>query len=471
MSKKVAIIDLGSNSARLALMQIAEDGSYQLLDEIQEVVRIAEKTGPEKMIQPSAIERAVQAVKTFRKFCDANKVAEIYSVATAAIRNAHNGQAVLETIHQETGILFRVLSGEEEARYEYLGVVNNLSFDNALIVDIGGGSTELILCQNRKMVRCTSLSFGAVTITDNFIANPVINPDEIKKLNTFLYAQYANVSWLKEAQGLEVIGVGGTMRNLGRIDRKKLKYSFDILRNYILPSARAVAIYFKLQNTSLAERKTIPGISKGRVDIIVGGVAIAATLLNHTKAPNIRVSGSGLREGLFYENLFKDQAVPIVDDVVEHSIQNLINGYQVRKTHVEHVAKLSLFLFDQLCSCYGYGAAERKLLRIAALLHNLGAMICYYDYHRHTMYILLNARINGLTHREQILIAFITACHSKVCLKSQFKQYADILLPNDENIVRRLGSLLKMGKKFNKHGAGMIEDVICAMKKGAIKIS
>ncbi|MCL4441616.1 MAG: Ppx/GppA family phosphatase [Firmicutes bacterium] len=470
MSKNIGIIDLGSNSIRLILMKIGKNGSYKLLDEIKETARIGENMGPERVIKGPAIDRAVQTTKLLQKFCRTNRADGVHGVATAAIRSAVNGGEVLETIMKETGVSFRILSEQEEAHYEYLGVVNSLEFNDALLVDIGGGSTELILCRDRKIVHWASLPIGAVNLTENFLPSTVPQPDEVKQLEKYLADQFATIPWLESARGLEIIGVGGTIRNLGRIDRKRTRYSLNLLHNYRIHSERVKEIYHHLQKTTVEERKAIPGLSKERADIILGGLAEVSKLLDYTGAPGIRISGAGLREGVFYEYLFRDWPEPVVDNVTEHSVQNFMDLYQVRRYHAEHVAKLSLSLFDQLRPLHGYGLWERKILRIAALLHDVGNVVSYYNHHKHTMYVLLNARLNGLSHRELVLVSLVAACHGKIDLKFKLQQHSDVLFPQDGNMVRRLGVLIRMAENLDRTEAGVVQDVICTIKEKEVQI-
>lgn len=470
MSKNIGIIDLGSNSIRLILMRIEANGSYRLLDEIKETARIGESMGPERVIKLPAIERAVQTIKLFQKFCRANKADNVYGVGTAAVRDAVNGVEVLEGIMKETGVSFRVLDCEEEARYDYLGVVNSMEFNDALIVDIGGGSTELILCRDREIAHWTSLPLGAVNLTEEFLSSPIPQAEEIKRMENYIRNQYATVPWLEAAKGMEIIGVGGTIRNLGRIDRKRTRYSLNLLHNYRIHKERIKEIYQSLQQKSIDERKATPGLSKERADIILGGFAAASSLVDYIGAPGIRISGSGLREGVFYEHLFREWPRPIVENVTEHSVQNFMDLYQVRRHHAEHVAKLSLSLFDQLRPLHGYGLWERKILRVAALLHDVGNVVSYYNHHKHTMYVLLNARLNGLSHRELVLVALIAACHGKIDLKFKLQQHSDVLFPQDGILVRRLGVLLRMAENLDRTEAGVVEDVICTIKEKEVQI-
>ena len=471
MSERIGIIDLGSNSIRLILMNIGNDGSCKLLDEIKESARISEKMGPEKVIKLAAMSRAVQTVKLFKKFADINRVDTVIGVATAAVRSAVNGNELLSAVKNETGLTFRILSGEEEASYEYLGVVNTFDFNNALIMDIGGGSTELILCQNRQMVQCASLPFGAVSLTENFLSCPIPQTEEIKKLEDFLFSQYSNLPWLEFAKGMEVLGVGGTIRNLGRMCSRLNNYSFNILHNYCLNTMQARHIYNQLKSITIDERKGVPGLSKERADIIVGGVAAVVKLLEFTDTSVLRISGAGLREGVFFEYLYKKWPKSVMDNVSERSVQNFMNLYGVRRHHAEHVAKISLSLFDQLRPLHGYELWERKLLRMAALLHDVGNIVSYYNHHKHTMYILLNDGIKGLSHRENILVALIASSHGKIEMKNVLKEHADILLPQDVMLVRKLGLLLKMAENLDRSESSVVEDVVCNIDEKEVRIT
>ncbi|MCF8011359.1 MAG: Ppx/GppA family phosphatase [Clostridiales bacterium] len=470
MSKNVGIIDLGSNSVRLNLMQIKHNGAYRFLDDIKETVKLAEGMGPEKKIKQEPMNRAVKAVKLFKRFCQANEVENTIGVATAAVRTAVNNKQILDILYKETGIHFRVLSEMEEARYGYYGVINSMSVSNGIIVDIGGGSTELVLCRNRKMVEYVSLPFGAITLTEKYISSPWIKDGEIKRLENYIYNKLTEITWLKNANKLNIVGIGGTIRNIARVHKNKINYSVDLIHNYFLSYNQAKRIYSSFQNVSADERKSFAGLSKDRVDIIVGGSAMAIILMKYLESPGVVVSGFGLREGLFYEYMFSNRKSIVLNDVTERSVQNMMLLYNVRKSHVEHVAKLSLSLFDQLAPLHGHDTWERNLLRKASLLHDLGTVVSYYNCHKHAMYILLNTRINGLTHREQVLIAHIVAYSGKINLKENFKKYADVFVLKDNKLVRKLGILLRMAICLDRSEAGIVNDIECIIKEKEVEI-
>jgi exopolyphosphatase/guanosine-5'-triphosphate,3'-diphosphate pyrophosphatase len=470
VSTTIGIIDLGSNSIRFTLMQTASDGSYTLLEEIKETARIGENMGIEKIIKQPALERAVQTVRLMQRFSRANKVDTILGVATAAVRSAVNGDELLQAIREETGLIIRTLSGGEEARYAYLGVINTIDLSDGLIIDIGGGSTEIILCRDREMVCHTSLPFGAVNLTEDFLPALLPGPGELTRLEEYLHSSYSSLSWLGSARGLPLIGVGGTVRSLGRIDRKRVNYSFSVLHGYWVTAGRVRQIYSLLGNARVDERKSIPGLSKDRADIILAGAAAVVKLLDLTDSPGVRISGSGVREGVFFEHLFAGRSAPVLEDVAEQTVLNLMSLYRVKKQHAMQVAKLSLALFDQLRPIHGYGSLERRLLRFAALLHDVGNAIGFFAHPKHTMYILLNSRLDGLTHREAVLTALIAAYHGKIELKTVLQQYGDVLLPGDAELVRRLGTLVRMSENLDRSESGVVEDLACTIGEKEILI-
>lgn len=472
MEEKIGIIDLGSNSARLVLMKIYPNQSFKLIDEIKETTRLGAGLGEENLLQPESIKRTVASVKLFTKLCRINQIDQIIAVATAAVRNARNQEKFLEILYIETGIKFRVLTGEEEAYYVYQGVVNSLALENGLIVDIGGGSTELILMKKRKLVHSISLPFGAVTLTEKFLnKKEKSTAQQLKKLEGFIQENLQKVEWLAKETNIVLLGIGGTIRNIAKINRRYRKYPLELIHNYTIGIKDLQDIYQDLKNRDLEERKKVPGLSKERADIIIGGMAIIEGLSNFTKAKELVAGGNGLREGLFYNYLLGKKGLEMVEDVLEHSLENFMLLYDIRKSHAQHVYKLVLSLYDQLQQLHKLGQAERKLLRVCALLHDCGISINYYNHSKHTFYLLLNSRLNGFSHRELVMAAFICTLHDEEELKKkQLSQYKDLLSEKDYQIIYQLGILLRIGTSLDRSATGIVETVHCQIRDKTVEI-
>jgi len=471
MEEKLGVIDLGSNSVRLMIMQTYANGSFKLIDEIKEGVRLSEGMIKDGLLQPRAIKRTIETIGLFTKLCSTNGIDKIIAVASAAVREAVNQKEFLAQLSQETGIKFRVLSGEEEAYYVYQGVVNSLEIKDGIIVDIGGGSTEIVKIKDRNLVESVSVPFGTVNLTEKFLGTNKNNGSQLEKMESFLQEILHEMPWLRKEKNPSLIGVGGTMRNLAKIDRRRKKYPLEIIHNYRLSTQDLHNIYQEIKVTNSEQRKKIAGLSKDRTDIIMAGFAMIEAISQFTKAKTLIISGNGLREGIFYNYLLGQRGAVMVEDVLSHSVENFMGFYGIRKHHAKHVCKLVLKLFDQLQELHGLGSEERKLLWVSSLLHDCGIAINYYNHSRHTFYLLTNSRLNGLSHRELVICAFICVLHSQEEVRKRgLAQYSDLLEEADYEKIYKLGILLRICTGLDRSTTGIVGDVNCQMKDDYVEI-
>lgn len=471
MEEKIGVIDLGSNSVRLMLMRIYPNGSFKLIDEIKEGVRLSQGMGKDGYLQPGAVKRNVETIRLFTKLCQTNGIERIIAVATAAVRAAANQQEFLDQLYQETGIHFRVLSGEEEAYYVYQGVVNSLETKNGIIIDIGGGSTEIIKIRDRELIHSISLPFGAVNLTENFLNKDKNSSSQLEKMESFLQGIFSQIPWLEEEKNVRLLGIGGTIRNLAKIDRRRKNYPLEITHNYHLTAQDLYGIYEDVKIMNLEQRKKVPGLSKDRADIIIAGFAIVNGISQFIKAKELIVSGNGLREGIFYNYLLGKRNLIMVEDVLAHSVENFMRFYDIREHHANHVCKLVLKMFDQLQELHGLGEEERKLLWVSSLIHDCGISINYYNHSRHTFYLLTNSRINGLTHRQLVMCAFICVLHSQEDVKKKcLIKYKDLLGEEDYQKIYKLGVLLRICTGLDRSTTGIVEDLRCRLGSNYVEI-
>lgn len=507
LEERVAVADFGSNSTRLMLMNVYPDGSFKLVDEIREPLRLAEHLDANGFFTPEIVQRTLETCRVFAEFCRAQQATRVIAVATSAMREAKNGRELTRRIFEETGLLFRILSGEEEAYYGYLGVINTLDIPNGLIVDIGGGSAEIVKVSRREAVEKTSLPIGAITLTRSFLDADSIGGDQVRRLEKHLIQNFAAVPWIQASLDPQLIrskdssdrkgsknrskgssdknesaragggdlepfprttspllvGLGGTVRNIAKIYKRRANYPLDLLHGISVPITAVYDIYNDLRVMTLAQRKEVIGLSPARADIIVAGVAVICMLARAMGASELLVSGRGLRDGLFFDHLLGGgKGAPLVDDPAMYAARNLMRYYQVPEIHTQHVAALTLSLFDQLAELHGLSSAERRLLHIAALLHDVGIAVNYYNHSAHGLYLLTRAGIDGLSHRELVMVAYIVAAHS--ASGSPFKRWPDyrtLLNEQDEEAVGKLGVLLRLAEALDRTENGHIRAVKC----------
>ena len=460
MTERVAIIDLGSNSVRLIIMQIYSNSAYNLVYQQKEIVRLSEGLDPAALLQPAAMQRTINTLKLFAKRCEMFKTDKILAFATAAVRLAQNSTEFSAKVQEETGITLKVIDGVTEALFGFLGTINTIDISDALLFDLGGGSLELTLIKNRAIVSSVSLPFGSVTTTERFKLKDKISELQLQEIRSYITNEFNKIAWLKEL-GLPLVGIGGTIRNIAKIDQRKKNYLFPKLHNYRLGCIAFEHLWQSLHSLSLKQRQKVPGMSSDRADVIISGTTIIKCLLDITKSDRIIVSGCGLREGAFFQYYFASrQENSIVPDILEHSANNILLYHNADYEHAKHVAELAENMFEGWEQLHKLDKRDKLLLRVGALLHDIGISINYYDHSRHSAYLIENARLFGLTHREQLLCALIAGWHTGISNKYfRNKSYAEFLDEKDWDKARKLSTLLALAESLDITQSKLIKKV------------
>ncbi|NGQ96562.1 Ppx/GppA family phosphatase [Brevibacillus sp. SYP-B805] len=467
--EKIAIIDMGSNTIRMVIFQVAEH-AYHLIDDTKETVRLSEYMGAEMTLKPAAVDRALAALQRFMKLCRSRDVKTVIPVATAAVRGARNREEFLGRVEQETGLAFRVLSGEEEAYYGFLGVINGFREECGYTLDIGGGSSEITLFEGRALSSAISMPFGALTLTERFRSKAGDGRVEAEELRRYLRTAFGREAWLGSRRGLPVIGLGGTVRNIARVHRHLIHYPLESAHQYAMSKEQVDETLRMLSGLSLRQLQELPGLSKDRADLIVAGGMIIQTLMEAVEAPILLISGNGLREGLFYEHMQQRSPEGRGDDVLMNEVVNMMRYYHVDERHATHVAHLALRLFDELAPLHGMGEEERLLLAAAAHLHDVGVAVSFYEWQRHTFYVLLHSKMAGLTHRERLMTALIASFKNRKKMREISSPYHGLLRPGDEETVQKLGILLLLARALDRSRSSDIQDLTCCADGKRVRI-
>ena len=467
--KKIAIIDIGSNSIRLVIVQINKDNSFRIVDEIKRSVRLGKDMTSKGELNSSRIDNAISTLAFFKRLCFIQDISEILAVATEAVRKATNQIEFLNRVKSELSIDIRVLTGIEEAYYDYFGSINSMDFSDALIMDIGGSSSELILVKNRKLKASISLPFGAINLTEKFSLQKVMNDKSEAEIKTFLTSLYKDIPWLKEVKNIPIIGIGGTIRNIGKLHKRKTNYPIDNLHNYIIPTNEVITIYDQVKVKDSFQRKKLKGLSKERADIFVGAAASLVTLIEYLNIKELHVSGSGLRDGVLYEYIFNSK-IPL-NDVLDFSLNNHLLNYKIDIKHPSHVWMLTKTLYNELNTIIDIPINPYKILKTAAMLHDIGILISYFDHHKHSSYMIANSKINGLTHKEQLMASYIAALHRKNEFKIDLKLYQNLITKQDLDIIDKLSILLRISESLDSCLNGNIQFISCSIGLDTVTIT
>lgn len=447
--ERLGIIDIGSNSIRLVVYEQTDAGAYRVIDESKESARLSERLDKDGRISDKDLQYITAIVHRFQLLCSNYGAIRVRAVATAAVRNSPDSVRIASYLQEHTGLHIEVLSGEEEARLGFLGMINTIEMEDGFLIDIGGGSTEVLLFRDRAIVKSVSFPFGAVNMMKRFGKTNELDDAAARELGEVVRKEIAMHPWIAESPGLPLVGLGGTVRSLCKIDQRSRKYSLPLTHNYQMTGQEVERWIMYLRSLTFEQRKRIDGLSKDRADLIVPGLVILDSVLRYTGASHLVVSGSGLRDGIFYETL--RPACPQFSNVLEHSVHNLLALHpSVSLNHVEQVERLALKLFADLSGEHGFSDRVGKYLRIAALLYRIGITINFYNFYKHTYYLLAHSRVDGLMHREILLCALIASFKTEKRLRPLFDNHRDLLADSDFSLITRLGSLLQLAVALDR---------------------
>jgi exopolyphosphatase/guanosine-5'-triphosphate,3'-diphosphate pyrophosphatase len=437
--RRLAVVDLGSNSFRLVVFTWEEGRWWKRTDEIHEAVRIGEGLDAAGTLQPEPMARALETVELYAHFCRATGIDDVRAVATSAIRDAGNRDEFL----RRAALDVQVLSTEEEAYYGYLATVNSTTLSNGVALDIGGGSMQLTRVEDRRAAAMASWPLGAVRMTERFLARERVKPKHLKALRAHVAECLEDAPWLRDGGGIAAIG--GTVRNLAAAAELAEDLPSFGVQGFPLRRKMLDELVDRFANLTPAERAKVPGIKPERGDLILAGAVVVQSVMEAGGFDVLEVTEAGLREGVFFASLLADRDPPLFEDVREASVRNLAAQYNADEAHTEHVAALALSMWDAL----GPGdPLERELLWAAAMLHDIGMTIDYDDHHKHSRYLILNAGLPGFSPRETVLVGQIARYHRKG--RPGLGPYAAIAEDGDEELVTRCATVLRLAEELER---------------------
>lgn len=465
--RRIAVIDLGSNSARVVVISSRARFSYHLEDEIREIVRLREGMTAAGL-SDAAMQRGLFTLSLFKGFCDSLSVDHVIATATSAVREAANGPAFLQRVEDEVGLKLRILDGHEEAYYGVLGALGAIDLHDGVVLDIGGGSAQLSQVQHRTFARGQALTLGSLALTERFVRNDPIQKSEVKAICAEIERQLDTVNWLAEGKG-PLVGLGGTIRNLAKISAAREKFPLPSINGMALTHRSLEQTIKLLCDLPLSQRRRIPGLVRDRADIILPGALVVRAVLNRLGQTQLVVSENGLREGLFFEQFWNQQAAPVVENLREFAVLNLARFYGFQEAHALHVRHLCRRLFEQLSSIHGLGATEREWLDAAALLHDIGTKIRYNDHHKHSQTLILNNGLPGFAAREVAMIALLARFHRKG--SPSVGSFDSLLEQGDQQRLQQLSAILRLAEYLERGRNGVVEDVSVRVGENEIEIA
>jgi exopolyphosphatase/guanosine-5'-triphosphate,3'-diphosphate pyrophosphatase len=452
MSARRAVVDLGSNSFRLVIFQTGEGGWWKRTDVLTEMVRIGGELEPDGSMSAQRMAHALETLRVFAAFCATSGIhpGDVEAVATSAIRDATNGVEFVERAQRATGLAIRILPQDEEAWFSYVAAVNSTSLVDGVVLDLGGGSLELVEVRDRAATAIASWPLGSVRTTERFLPGDdgPAKPGAVAKLREHARRELESAPWL-HGDHQRMVGLGGSVRNLAAAACRAAELPLDSVQGFVLTPDALDTLVEELAGRSPADRDRVPGIKQGRGEVILGGAVVLQAVLEATGAPGIEVTEAGLREGIFLAGQLAPADPPLVPCVRRTSVRNLARQHGVDLAHAEHIASLAHQLLEALPGAGLPAPGEPELVEAAALLHDVGLAVDYDAHHKHSSYLILGAGLPGFTPREVALIASMARYHRKGT--PSLGPLAPLCLPGDEELLLRGAALLRIAEQLERN--------------------
>jgi exopolyphosphatase/guanosine-5'-triphosphate,3'-diphosphate pyrophosphatase len=506
---KLAAIDIGSNSIHLVIVRAVKGQHPEIIDREKEMVRLGAGTLREHRLSKKTIERAITTLRRFKKMAEHNGADPIIATATSAVRESRNSDQFIEQVRKEVGLDVQVLPGVEEARLIAMAVSEVTDFNNrrALIIDIGGGSTEFIITGGGEPQLMLSLRLGAVRLAEEFITTDPISIEQRNRLVANIRSDFTRAAAEIKNAGYDfVIGSSGTVLNMvNAVVQADEPYGSEDVTDYE-PFSQTVTLdkiewlNRKLGRMTLRERRRVPGIEKGRADIIAAGGLLLQCVLSELGAPEITSCDWSLREGVILNYLRRRREAhtapeiqpsaalasqedtllyPVTDDSIldvrARSVLSVARRYDYDVAHSHHVVRLATRIFDDTKELHQLNAQDRKLLQYAAILHDIGYHIAHNNHHRHGLYLIKNSEMPGFSGDEIAMMATMVRYHrgslprksSDARSRHEHEDYYALDRGQRAQMLR-LASILQIADGLDRSHQQLISDVRCEVADGTV---
>ena len=471
-ARRIAAIDVGSNSVRQIVADVTDDGGITVVDEMKEAPRLGADLDVTGVLGTTAMERAALAVGRMATLARQLGATRIEAVATSAVRDASNGEQFVARVRQEAGLQLRIIDGAGEARLSWLSAIAHfdVGVGRTVVMDIGGGSLELALAADGVLDDLVSLPFGALRLTERYLGGGS-TPKAMERLRRDVRASLKGVLPRRDWRGSQVIGSGGTFTNLASIHLARR--GMLVARNVHATAVSRVDaehILDSLAAMSADERRAVAGLNPERADIIVAGIAVAAEVMARIEAREVHVSRYGIREGLLLEIA---RVTPTIADpgvARERSVREFAERCHYEEAHAAQVQRLALRLFDAIGPRIGCTPDERQALADAALLHDVGYHINYDRHHKHSYHLILHAELLGITPSEQVVIANVARYHRGGTPKRKHRNFSGLDKELRDRIIR-LSAILRLADGLDRGHVGAVKELGIRYLKRAIRIT
>lgn len=461
----------------MIVVQVDEDGAYQIIDRQKDMIKLGAGAFHSKRLSAEAFSNGVAALRRCQKIISCHGADHVLAVATSAVREAENGAEFLDAVARQTGIVTRVISGEDEARLIHVAVrdVIDLSTRKALVIDIGGGSVELLLASERGMHVAESVRLGVLRLRDAVGDDDPVSREGRRRVQQIIQQEAGAILQRARQLGVDlVIGTSGTILDLGEAVMRRREHVWSHSADgTVIDREELRELAGRLIDMDAEERARVPSVDARRVDTIHLGALLLVQLLDLVKSDSIVLCDSSIREGLIVDFLARAAGrsadEPLHTDLRMHSVQALMRRCGQAGPHAERVTALALQIFDQTQSVHSFGPNERRILEYAAWLHDVGRHIDFEHHERHGYYLIRHGGLHGMSDLEVEMIALVARYHRKGAPKPRHAEYSE-LPPRSKRVVRALAAILRVAEGLDRGHQQIVNFVRCEISPERLRI-
>ena len=452
-ARRVAVIDLGSNTSRVLVADVTAEGLVHVVDEEAVRLELGRELAPERQFSDRILARVLEVLEDFTLIARAAGVESIVAVGTAALRASTNVGALARLAKRRFGITLEVADGEQEARLAFDGALFTLPQQDGILLDLGGGSIEIVEFSERRFQRAVSLPLGTLRVADRFFSSDPPTPDQVRAARRYI-ARMLTAADLPTLAGGSLVGTGGSIRNLARIDRRRQRYPVARLQGYALPIARLHRLTTRLMSVDAVSRALTPGLNPGRAQTILGGALVLEAIAQHVGATEVITAGEGLREGRARDLGGGD--LPSTEQVRRAALAALRSPLPAdERSHVDQLTALSLTLHQAL----GAETATLEVLRDVAALLEVGGTLDFYNRGSRASEIVLASGLPGFSHREVARVAAVLRLIERE--DAPLGNLRPLVAPEEHRELRRSAAILVLAgallRRTPPEGASEIE--------------
>jgi len=472
---KLAAIDIGSNSIHLIVARIDGEGNIEVIDRMKEMARLGDETLSTGYLSEAAQERGLAALRRLKQLADGYHVDDTIAVATSATREARNGSDFITRVADEVGVRARIITGVEEGRLIYLGTREIWPFGSrrALIVDVGGGSVEFVVADQRREYVVRSTKLGVRRLRERFLPESPASAEDVQALRSFIRDQGGAALDAVRRSGFDIVlGTSGTANAVTRLCNDTRGGADPVEPNHVpkVVLSETAERVLGLDDMGIA---TLDAVDDKRRDTIVVGTVLFDTLVDTLDADGFTFVDAALREGMIVDYLERNRpGLRMTQDVPDprrRSVLLLANRFYNSTAHPRNVARLAARLFEATRSVHGLGQPEREWLEFAAILHNVGNAIARRGHHRHSLYIIRNGDLAGFTDRERLIIANVARYHRRSAPKSSHENYM-ALAPRDRETVKKLSALIRIANALDRGHRGNVHSLAAEVRGDRLEL-